>query len=230
MKTLDKSQIEAINKLDWYQTIQLAEGVSTPGETGDAEQHKLQMMNLPDDLSGKSVLDVGCNEGFFSFEFEKRGASSVLAIDKSTAAKEKFELIKSILQSKVELMHADLLDLNLSKLGQFDIVIFLSVFHHLRYPFMSIDQIFKFTRAYAIMEFVEAVPVDGSDQSVLVRKLSKKRGHLHMLPTRQFTLEMLSRAGFSKIDVLGTHRDRKVGPHRRMPGYSERRVLLKAYR
>lgn len=230
MKQLTDSEIEAIDSLEWYQTIQVGEGVSTPGETGEAEQRKLEMMNLPEDLSGKSVLDVGCNEGFFSFEAEKRGASRVLAIEKSVAAKEKFELIKSILQSKVELMFTDLLELDPSKLGKFDIVIFLSVFHHLRYPFMSIDRIFELTGEYAVMEFVEAVPVDGSDQSALVRKLSKKKGHLHMLPTRQFTLEMLSRAGFSKIEVLGTHRDHKIGPERQMSGYSERRVLLKAYR
>ena len=174
MKQLTDSQIEEIDSLEWYQTIQVGEGVSTPGETGEAEQRKLEMMNLPEDLSGKSVLDVGCNEGFFSFEAEKRGASRVLAIEKSATAKEKFELIKSILQSKVELMFTDLLELDPSKLGKFDIVIFLSVFHHLRYPFMSIDRIFELTGEYAVMEFVEAVPVDGSDQSALVRKLSKK--------------------------------------------------------
>jgi hypothetical protein len=79
------------------------------------------------------------------------------------------------------------------------------------------------------MEFVEAVPEEDLEQSVLVRKLSKK-GHLHILPTRQFTIEMLTRAGYSQIEILGTHREHKVGPERKMEGFRERRVLLKAIR
>lgn len=102
MTKLSETQIAAIKKYDWYQTIPLGEGIATPGETGDAEQMKLEMMGLADDLSGKEVLDIGCNEGFFSFECERRGAKRVLAIDKNQAAKEKFALIKDLKQSKVE--------------------------------------------------------------------------------------------------------------------------------
>ena len=229
MSQSDNALLESIKNHKWYQTIPLSDGRSTPGETGDSEERKLGMMRLPADLSGKSVLDIGCNEGFFSFEAEKRGAKRVVAIDKSLEAQEKFHLIKELRHSKVEFLFADVLELDPAGLGQFDIVFFLSVFHHLRYPFNVLDRVFELTREYAIMEFVEAVPDEDLGQSLLVRKLSKK-GHLHMLPTRQFTIEMLTRAGYAQIEILGAHRKHKLGAERKMDGFRERRVLWKAIR
>lgn len=229
MTTIDKSVIEKVNNFQWYQTIPLGEGFSTPGETGDAEQRKIEMMKLPDDLSGKTILDIGCNEGFFSFDVEKRKAKKILAIDKSSVAMEKFNLIKSIFNSKVEFQKKEILELNPSEIGKFDIVFFLSVFHHLRYPFMVLDRIYELTRGYALMEFVEAIPERDEHLSALVRKMSK-RGHLHILPTRTFILEILNRAGFSNIEILESHRRHQIKPTRKMPGFNEQRVLLKACR
>jgi 2-polyprenyl-3-methyl-5-hydroxy-6-metoxy-1,4-benzoquinol methylase len=229
MSKLDKTLIETVEKYHWYQSIPLSEDYRTPGETGDAEQCKLQMMQLPEDLTGKTVLDIGCNEGFFAFEAERRGADRVVAIDKSPEAKEKLQLIKSILNSRIEFLKADLYTLDPSEIGQFDLVFFLSVFHHLRYPFLALDKIAALTRECCIFEFVEAIPKKDEGQAVLVRKLSKK-GHLHMLPTRSLTMEILTRAGFTDIEILGTHRRHKVGPERKVPGFKEQRVLLKAFR
>jgi len=225
---IDQSVRDAVAQHHWYQSIPLGEGLITPGETGDATQRKLAMMNLPEDLTGKSVLDIGCNEGFFSFEAERRGASRVLAVDKGEDARAKFALVKKILGSGVEITDENLLDVQPSKLGRFDIVFFLAVLHHLRYPILAIDRIFELTREFAVMEFVEAVPETHQDQSALVRRMSKK-GHLHMLPTRTLALELLEQAGFARVEVLGTHRAMAAGPHRRMAGYSQQRVLLKAF-
>lgn len=229
MTNTEQDLLERIEKLTWYQSIPLGNGRVTPGETGESEKVKLDMMALPEDLSGKTLLDIGCNEGFFSFEAEKRGASRVLAMDKSPAAREKFMLLRKLFRSKVEFEAADLSGISAESLGRFDIILFLAVFHHLRYPFQAIDLVYSLTREFAVMEFVEAVPKSESDIAALVRKMSKK-GHLHMLPTRQFTLDMLNRAGFSRIEVIGTHREHDPGAYRNMPGFSERRMLLKAWR
>ena len=220
---------EQIAPHEWYQSIDLGQGVVTPGETGDASQNKLAMMDLPEDLSGQSVLDIGCNEGFFSFEAEKRGASRVVAIDKGIAAQKKFALVHRLLGSVVEFKDVDLTEVNPSKWGKFDLVFFLAVLHHVRHPFWILDHIFKLTGGAAVLEFVEAVPEDGSDVSAFVRRMSK-RGHLHMMPTRTMSLELLDRAGFTSVEVLGTHRARAAVDHRKMPGFSQQRVLLKARR
>jgi SAM-dependent methyltransferase len=226
---IDQSVRDAVAKHQWYQSIPLGDGLVTPGETGDATERKLEMMKLPADLAGKTVLDIGCNEGFFSFECERRGASRVLAVDKGKDAAAKFALVKQILGAQVEFSDVNLFDIEPAKLGRFDIVFFLAVLHHLRYPIVAIDRVYELTREFAVMEFVEAVSDTHPDQSALVRRMSKK-GHLHMLPTRTMALELLEQAGFARVEVLGTHRHKPAGPHRRMPGYSQQRVLLKAFR
>lgn len=218
-----------IARYQWYQSIDLGDGITTPGETRDATKRKFDMMNLPADLTDHSVLDIGCNEGYFAFEAERRGASPVVAIDKSPAAREKFLLVKRVLESSVDFRFTELNELSPDELGRFDIVFFLSVFHHLRHPLATLDRVAEFTRGVAVMEFVEAVPIGDDEPSALVRKLSRK-GHLHLLPTRKFLLEILQQAGFNQIDILGTHRYHKMKAAKDMPGFNEQRVLLQASR
>ena len=55
---------EGIRKFDWYHTIELTEGVETPGEYD--LRPLLPNYGIPEDLSGKSVLDVGPGNGFFA--------------------------------------------------------------------------------------------------------------------------------------------------------------------
>lgn len=74
-KTLRKK----VNEIEWFHSIDLGNGVFTLGKDNTSE--KLKTLNLPSDLSGMSVLDIGAWDGFFSFECEKRGAKSVLATD-----------------------------------------------------------------------------------------------------------------------------------------------------
>ncbi len=69
---------KAIEPFQWYQTIDI-HGVSTPGRFN--HKNFLPHYHLPESLDGMSVLDVGCADGFFSFELEKRGARSVLGVD-----------------------------------------------------------------------------------------------------------------------------------------------------
>lgn len=66
---------------EWYHSIELAPGVVTPGRAPLASwQTELRDLQLPD-LAGKSVLDIGAYDGFFSFEAERRGAARVVALD-----------------------------------------------------------------------------------------------------------------------------------------------------
>jgi tRNA (mo5U34)-methyltransferase len=66
----------------WWHSIDLGHGVVTPGhKTPEIHRHELDGLGLPDDLSGKTVLDVGAWDGFYSFECERRGARRVVALD-----------------------------------------------------------------------------------------------------------------------------------------------------
>lgn len=62
----------------WYHTVELGQGLVTPG----TYDHRTQVPNFrfPEDMSGMDVLDIGSATGFFSFEFERRGAK-VVSVD-----------------------------------------------------------------------------------------------------------------------------------------------------
>ncbi len=59
----------------WYHTVDLGNGIVTPGDYD--YRHSLPSFHFPDDMYGMKVLDVGSATGFFSFEFERRGAKVV---------------------------------------------------------------------------------------------------------------------------------------------------------
>ncbi len=82
----DAKQIEAlrsrVGRLAWYFKMDLGNGIVTPGvvDATDARAHAAKY-GLPEDLTGKSVADLGSADGFFAFEAERRGASRVLSVD-----------------------------------------------------------------------------------------------------------------------------------------------------
>jgi tRNA (mo5U34)-methyltransferase len=227
--SIDRESLRArIHQEEWYQSIPLGDGTTTAGETGDSERDKIEMMDWPDDLSGKSLLDIGCSEGFYSYEFESRGATKILAIDKHPDACRKFRLIQELRSSKIEFLESDFYDLDRAVIGRHDYVLFLAVFHHVRHPLLAIDRLYDLTREITFIEYVEALPESGEDLSLLLRRKSKKPGLYQMLPTRSYMTEMLDRAGYSRVEVLGTHRQQKLKEKHGTPGFHQQRVLLKA--
>src|SRR3954471_14482364 len=77
---MSPDQIRArVAELQWHHSIDLGHGITTPGQ--DRSERKLARLQIPASLKGKTVLDVGAWDGFFSFEAERRGASRVLATD-----------------------------------------------------------------------------------------------------------------------------------------------------
>jgi hypothetical protein len=78
--TVETEELQTeIAKVNWYHSIPLGNDIVTPGV--DNSSLRLAKLHLPEELSGKSVLDVGAWEGFFSFEAERGGAEGVLATD-----------------------------------------------------------------------------------------------------------------------------------------------------
>jgi tRNA (mo5U34)-methyltransferase len=102
---------------------------------------------LPDDLSGKSVLDIGCNAGFYSFEMRRRGASRVLGIDHDERYLEQARFAASVLGlSGIEFRRGEVWDVG--ALGErFDLVIFMGVLYHLRHPLLALDLIHEHVAA-----------------------------------------------------------------------------------
>lgn len=147
----------------WWHSIELGYGIVAPGKHGgihhpSGDKALLDNMRLPADLTGKSVLDIGAWDGFYSFEAEKRGASKVVAIDNfyrddlEYTGSQGFEVAKEILKSNVDFRKASVYDLNPETFGTFDIVLCLGVLYHLKYPLYGLEKIYSVTKDLLILE------------------------------------------------------------------------------
>ena len=95
---------------------------------------------LPDDLRGKTVLDIGCNAGFYSLEMKRRGADRVLGIDFDNCYLEQARFAAEVGGLDIEFQQMSVYDVG--ALGErFDVVFFLGVFYHLRHPLLALDLI-----------------------------------------------------------------------------------------
>lgn len=145
-----------VSKINWYQRIDLGNGIVTPGASNSPKI--LNGLGMPENLQGITVLDIGAWDGFYSFEAEHRGASRVLATDSfcwgdsGKYTKEGFDLARRALNSKVEDMHVDVLDISPEKIGAFDLVLFLGVLYHMRHPLLALEKVFSVTRNQLILE------------------------------------------------------------------------------
>ena len=95
---------------------------------------------VPDSLEGKSVLDIGCNAGFYAMEMKRRGADRVLGLDTDDEYLEQAKFAADISGLKIEFRKLSAYDVG--QLGeQFDLVIFMGVLYHLRHPLLALDLI-----------------------------------------------------------------------------------------
>jgi tRNA (mo5U34)-methyltransferase len=156
---MDREELmKRIRKIVWVHRIDLGNGIVTPGRWNT--QWVLEKLHLPEDLRGKTVLDVGAWDGFYSFEAERRGARRVLAIDspcwggegEGWGTKDGFNLAKEVLNSKVEDRVMNLFDLSPEKVGTFDVVFFLGVLYHMRHPILALERVASVTSEQLIME------------------------------------------------------------------------------
>src|SRR5215470_2157961 len=107
----------------FHSPIDFGNGFNTkPAHVQPRFQRRLRLLQIPDDLTGKTVLDVGAWDGFFSFEFERRGAR-VLAIDTYAwdhGGLDCFLLAREHFKSTVEFRRIDVHDLSPEAVGCFD--------------------------------------------------------------------------------------------------------------
>src|SRR5262245_60732584 len=146
--TFSETEIRAkIESTPWFHQIELAPGIVTPGRDNSAS--KLERLNIPADLTGKRILDIGANDGVFSFECERRGAQ-VVAIDEAPTPG--FRVAHELLGSAVEFCQLNIYELAPDALGTFDIVLCLGVLYHLRHPLLGLERIHSICTDLLILE------------------------------------------------------------------------------
>lgn len=147
---MDRASLQAkIDAIRWYHEFDFGDGLKAKDNTPEAPSHRRLWSWIEEQLravpfEGKSVLDIGCWDGYWSFYAEKRGAASVLATDdfsQNWADGQGIYLAKEMLLSKIEIAPR-LSVYNLAKLKRkFDVILFLGVYYHLWDPFHALAQI-----------------------------------------------------------------------------------------
>jgi tRNA (mo5U34)-methyltransferase len=125
----------------WYHNLEIQPGLTTNPAIGDhpASRWRLLESFVPKDLSGKTVLDIGCNAGYFSLQMKKRGAKRVVSIDimPYVLAQARFMSVWEGLP--IEIREIDTYDVE--SLGTFDYVVFVGVLYHLKHPLYALEKI-----------------------------------------------------------------------------------------
>jgi tRNA (mo5U34)-methyltransferase len=130
---------------DWFQNMNLC-GVQTAPHhfLGDYPTCKWQSFShaIPADLSGKTVLDIGCNAGFYSIEMKRRGAARVVGIDSDTAYLDQARFAADVAGTRIEFRELDVYHVDQLH-EEFDIVLFMGVLYHLRHPLLALDLLWE---------------------------------------------------------------------------------------
>lgn len=151
----------------WFHNLHLPSGLQTLPEHplgGDFPRFKwLQIApHLPEDLRGWRVLDVGCNAGFYSFELARRGAQVLaLDVDPHYLDQARWAAGEMGLAGRIDFRCAQVYDLA-GEPGDFDLVWFMGVFYHLRYPLLALDLLARRTRRLMMFQTL-TLPGDAVD-------------------------------------------------------------------
>lgn len=218
--TLDRQAISAeVRRLGpWFHNLDLG-GVRTAPDhfLGDYPACKWRAFadSIPADLTGKTVLDIGCNAGFYAIEMKRRGAARVVGVDSDEDYLAQARFAASTLGVSIELVRLSVYDV--ASLGErFDLVLFLGVLYHLRHPLLALDLL----REHAVREALvvqsllrgdDAAPPIAEDYPFSERQIFEQTGYPRMsfverryagdptnwwIPNRACLAAMLRSAGF----------------------------------
>ncbi len=209
---MDVSLQQRVHELQhkFHSPFDFGNGITTkPWHVKRRFERRLSLLKLPD-VTGKTVLDIGAWDGYFSFEFERRGARRVLAVDVwDDGALQAFQLARDQFNSKVEHRRLNALDLSPDLIGTFDVVFCAGLLYHLRHPLLGLERIRSVTAGQLILETASLVPAvhewvpaitffpgDGDP--------GQYSWQLGGFPTRNWLVDGLKTVGFSRSEVIYT--------------------------
>jgi tRNA (mo5U34)-methyltransferase len=214
----------------YWHSIHLGDAI-TPGRKGSLAHMEAELagLRLPD-LRGRTVLDVGAWDGYFSFAAERLGARSVTALDhfvwermlfrggdddRPLPGRAGFDHAHAALGSSVRALHLDFAGGDLSGLGIFDVVLFLGVVYHLENPLEALLRLRRHTGELAVIES-EAAEWPGLEDRGLLEFFPGDERHgdptNFFAPSAAALCALCRAAGFAEVEVV------RGAPARAQPG------------
>jgi len=203
----------------WFHNMRLGGIQTAPNHfLGDYPAIKFAAFHhvIPKDLSGWTVLDIGCNAGFYSMEMKRCGADRVLGIDTDVRYLRQARFAAEIEGTDVEFRRMGVWDV--AELGEkFDLIIFMGVLYHLRHPLLALDLIHEHVARHLMLfqtmqrgstdvvrvaddyDFNDAAPFDepGYPKMHFIEKRYSHDETNWWVPNRACTEAMLRSSGFS---------------------------------
>ncbi len=162
----------------------------------------LDRHGFPQDLTGKSVLDIGCNAGFYSFAAKLRGARSVLGIDYFQHCIDQAALMREILQLDVDFRQGDGEALR-DGIGPFDVVICTGVIYHLQNPMQFLSNVARSTREFMFLESEMLIDPSFSDYAWFIEQEYGRDASNWWIFGPSCVTGMVRAAGFSRAEFKG---------------------------
>jgi tRNA (mo5U34)-methyltransferase len=149
----------------WYHNVEFAKGLESNPANPTYPMSRWQILEkvVPRDLQGKSVLDLGCNSGFFSFGMKRRNAGRVMGVDIMHYLLAQSRFGSHWFDLPMDLRECGAYDVH--RLGeQFDIVVFIGVLYHLKHPLYALEKVASVCKE--TMYFQSMVRGDSADDFI----------------------------------------------------------------
>ncbi|HEX8355276.1 MAG TPA: DUF1698 domain-containing protein [Pyrinomonadaceae bacterium] len=249
MMTREEIQTRARGLGPWFHCIDLGGGLMTKTESavGEPVEHPRPTWEkvracLPEDFRGLSVLDVGCNAGFYAVELKRRGAERVLGVDSQRNLVRQAVFVRDVLGLDIEYRRMSVYDLDPRALGQFDVTLALGLVYHCKHLVLALERLFAVTRGLLVLE-TAIYPPERSPGS-FAYEVGGLRPLLHplayvenpgeakeaiynwFLPGVEALTALLRNVGFDEVAVFpATQDDRAVFACRKREAYPDSRWI-----
>ena len=198
---------QEVDALPWWHSFTFPNGVRSPGGKSEQVLRDEEHTAFKYPVQGKTVLDVGAWNGYFSVGASRRGAKRVVALDKYTwehpdlQGFKGFELARRYLAPNIEAVTRDVMDLRSDPVGKFDCVLFLGVLYHLKHPLYVLETLSDLTLEHLVVEtYIESID-DGRRPAMVFYPGTELAGDETNWwgPNTQCVIDMLKTVGFSRV-------------------------------
>lgn len=231
----------------WFHKIDLGHGLTTKtqAQVGEHDDHPLPTWRKirtcwPVTLMGQSVLDVGCNAGFYAIEAKRRGATRVVGVDAQRHHITQANFVRRALGLDIEFRQMSVYDLSPRTVGQFDLTLALGLLYHCKHLVQAVEKLAHVTKQTLIIEtaifpperqtppFQHRIAGDGCDVHTFgyVENPPNAREAVYnwFLPSVAGLQALLQNVGFEQIRVADVADSRAIVVARKQSGYADTRT------